>query len=95
MNKETGGPAFPFTPGSQPTLPDGTWDQNWDPGDSGMTLRDYFAALASEKDIEEQQIEEWEILRAGSGKCPNTLEPLSRSEARYRYADAMLIERNK
>ena len=41
-----GGPAFPFVPGSQPKLDDGTWDQSWESGDSGMSLRDYFAANA-------------------------------------------------
>ena len=38
--KADGGPAFP---GSQPMLPDGTWDQDWAPG---MTLRDWFAGMA-------------------------------------------------
>lgn len=43
---KTGGPAFPFTPNQQMMMPDGTWDQNCDMGDSGMTLRDYFACAA-------------------------------------------------
>jgi len=43
---DDGGPAFPFTPNPQPRNPDGTWCQNWDSGESGMALRDYFAGLA-------------------------------------------------
>jgi len=46
MAADTGGPAFPFTPNMQKLLPDGTWDQDHDPGDEGMTLWDYYAAHA-------------------------------------------------
>jgi len=46
MAIEDGGPAFPFTPNQQMQLPNGTWDQNTDFGDPGMSLRDYFAAKA-------------------------------------------------
>lgn len=41
-----GGPAFPFTPCPQQKLDNGQWDQSYDPGDSGMSLLDYFAAAA-------------------------------------------------
>ncbi len=41
-----GGPAFPFTPNQQMKLEDGTWDQNTDFGESGMTLRQYYACEA-------------------------------------------------
>ncbi len=46
--RDDGGPAFPFTPNEQRQLPDGTWDQNGEPGDPGMSLRDYFAGKALE-----------------------------------------------
>jgi len=41
-----GGPAFPFTPNEQQMLPNGTWDQNTEFGDPGMSLRDWFAGMA-------------------------------------------------
>ena len=43
---DDGGQAFPFVPNQQLTLPDGTWDQNTDFGDPGMSLRDYYAGMA-------------------------------------------------
>lgn len=44
--KDDGGPAYPFTPQAQQQLADGTWDQSYDSGDSGMSLRDHFAGMA-------------------------------------------------
>lgn len=41
-----GGPAFPFTPNEQMKLPDGTWDQNTDFGEPGMSLRDWLTGMA-------------------------------------------------
>jgi len=38
-----GGPAFPFTPALQQRMSDGTWDQSYDSGDPGMSLRTYAA----------------------------------------------------
>jgi len=46
MASDDGGPAFPFTPNQQLKLPDGTWDQDTEFGDPGMSLRDYFAGQA-------------------------------------------------
>ena len=46
MAKSDGGPAFPFTPNPQPRNSDGPWTQDWDCGESGMTLRDWFAGQA-------------------------------------------------
>lgn len=40
MSKNDGGPAFPCERGH---IPDGTWNQTFEPG---MTIRDYFAAKA-------------------------------------------------
>lgn len=43
---DTGGSAFPFTPNLQPHLPDGRWDTDYDAGEPGMTLLDWFAGKA-------------------------------------------------
>lgn len=64
--KNDGGPAFP--------VPAETWNL------TGMSLRDYFAIHASEKDIE--------AIRFG-------FSDMSRSEARYIYADEMLEAREE
>ena len=66
-----GGPAFPGE----------TW------GSKGMSLRDYFAARASENDIANHRY----ILYHSGGYIK---EP-SREQCRYAYADAMLAERQK
>ncbi len=42
----TGGPAFPFVPSTQPENQDGTWNQECEPGDPGMSLLDWFAGQA-------------------------------------------------
>ena len=41
--KNDGGPAFPFTPNLQPREDDGRWVQYYEPGDPGMSMRDWFA----------------------------------------------------
>ena len=51
----------------------------------GMDLRDYFAAKASEQDIQEHL---WERV-GGYGKIASC----TREEAKYKYADAMLKAR--
>jgi hypothetical protein len=48
-----GGPAFPFTPHGQQCI-DGKWDQSYDPGDSGMSLRDWFAGMALQGELASQ-----------------------------------------
>ncbi|MCH8851126.1 MAG: hypothetical protein IID41_00575 [Planctomycetes bacterium] len=42
-------PAYPFTPNQQMKLDDGTWDQNTDCGDPGMTKRELIAAMVMQK----------------------------------------------
>jgi len=85
MTTNTGGPAFPFV-----------CDADFDYG-TGMTLRDYFAAHASEEDIQYWQptgtlVERVAVTSSGkvvyqeSGKY-------TREQARYWYADAMLKAR--
>lgn len=70
--KNNGGPAFPVT----------ITDKSGQiaPTEIGMSLRDYFAIHASEKDIE--------AVRFG-------FSDMSRSEARYIYADEMLKAREE
>jgi len=85
--KDTGGSAFP-APATTATF-----------ASSGMTLRDYFAAKASEEDIKF-----WlpmgvlvEVVReTGNGKLIGHQPGMfTREQARYRYADAMLKARTK
>jgi hypothetical protein len=64
----------------------------------GMTLRDYFAAKASEDDIAEHSskgfIEEY-VFDLGNGRkeLRNREARRTREEAKYQYADAMLKAR--
>ena len=79
MNNQNGGAAFPVAagPGQQFT--------------QGMSLRDWFAAKASEEDIE-YQISAM-APRNGFGEVMS--HKVRRSAARYAHADAMLAEREK
>ena len=70
MSKDNGGPAFP-------TVYANLEGHN---GTTGISLRDYFAAKASEEDI--QRYMEYDGL-------------MTRQCARYMHADAMLAERAK
>ena len=74
-----GGPAFP-------NVPTEVSDQctSWD---MGMSLRDYFAARASENDMANHRYRLYH-----SGGC---IEEPTREQCRYAYADAMLAERQK
>jgi len=73
MSKETGGPAFPIA---------GVIGAN------GMTLRDYFANNAGEKDVEQAL----HVISMTQQPMP----PLARrAKARYMVADAMISERAK
>jgi hypothetical protein len=71
-----GGPAFPC---EQHETQDNTWNQTFE---SGMTLRDYFAAKASDTDVEAARL---------AGEDP--ADPNVRCRARFRHADAMLRAR--
>ncbi len=56
----------------------------------GMDLRDYFAAIASEQDIDKYQ---WNTT-VGYG-IVSKIEACSREEAKYKYADAMMKARKE
>ena len=86
-NTNTGGPAFP----------DGSTNEWGNAYNSGMTLRDYFAAKASEEDIRaniEGPMQEC-IVEGSDGRKHITHRNVkyTREQAKYRYADAMLKAR--
>lgn len=93
-NKDNGGPAFP-RPHSQRFQDDQFKAQ------TGMTLRDYFAAKASEGDVDS-------IMKMHRTPCDHSIplrpgefilgdQPftITRQQARYMHADLMLLERAK
>lgn len=73
MSNKDGGPAFPHPAG---------WRRDPHISD-GMTLRDYFAAHANEKDIACHETD------------PRTGRLFTREVAKYRYASAMLKVRGQ
>ncbi len=86
MTEDTGGPAFPCPDKFKPKY--------------GMTLRDYFAAKASEEDIQRHlftgRIVEVVVERTnGRKEIDKQPEVQTREQARYAFADAMLAARNK
>lgn len=85
--KQTGGPAYPSP----------RWE-GWGSPQEGMTLRDYFAAKASEEDLNQHiwkgHKEDFVQLDGYGKKTVVQREAMwSREEAKYRYADAMLKAR--
>ena len=90
MTKNTGGPAFPHH-----VVCDKGWAETQEL--QGMTLRDYFAAKASEDDIRaniEGPMQEC-IVEGSDGRKHITHRTVkyTREQAKYRYADAMLKAR--
>lgn len=77
MSKTDGEPAFPCN------SPDGLETY------SGMTLRDYFAATATDEDVKE-----FMGFHQGDGYA-GTRPTHTRVQARYLYADSMILERDK
>ena len=89
-NTNTGGPAFPCDLAM--------YDQEVVDAMQGMTLRDYFAAKASEEDILQhiwKGFNETAIKTAPDGTKYETsiAARWTREQAKYRYADAMLKAR--
>ncbi len=78
MSKDTGGSAFPVVGKEWQTSNGGGFIA----GESGMTLRDYFAAKATEDDIRA-------VMKFGESYG----NPCDRASARFRHADAMLEAR--
>jgi hypothetical protein len=84
MNTNTGGPAFPFYAGEECF-------------GAGMTLRDYFAAKATEEDINahrEGPMQEHIVDDVNGRKfITHRSTRYTREQAKYRYANAMLKAR--
>ena len=80
MSNETGGPAFP----SHGSMGEVTHE--------GATLRDYFAAHASDMDVDSHR--EYTLHNEG-GRIEMMLPTRSREQARYAYADAMIRARGE
>lgn len=80
MNKETGGPAFPFSVMTyQPDHPESPrYTTTWH---GGMTLRDYFAAKA--------------LLVGGAANKSPAYDDETRARYAYELADAMLKARRQ
>ena len=91
MIKDTGGPAFPHTVEYKGADCGGVVPHG------GMTLRDYFAAKASEEDIKAHQeggVKEQVVDDPnGRKKIVYCNVRYTREQAKYRYADAMLKAR--
>jgi len=91
MNKETGGPAFPASYYTD----DGEWAKR-----DGMTLRDYFAAKASEDDVAYYKFlggyqEIVKVAPDGTKYIVQEANTRTREEAKYAYADEMLKARKQ
>ena len=83
--KDTSGPAFPAPAGVSHIT------------EQGMTLRDYFASKASEEDIKAHQDGEAkeQVVDDINGRkwIVHSNVRYTREQAKYRYADAMMKER--
>lgn len=79
MSKDNGGPVFPFPAIHGRDAP------------TGMTLRDYFAAKATEEDIAYQIL----VMAPRNGFGEVMSHKVSRAAARFAHADDMLAERAK
>lgn len=89
MSREDGGPAFPI-----PLNEGEPWSGQMGPAD-GMTLRDYFAAKASDADVEDQAQKLW-AARCDLGIQIRVHRPINwRQIARFAHADAMLAARKE
>ena len=82
---------------TQPAFPNPRWE-GWGQPEAGMTLRDYFAAKASEEDIKAHIWKGYteDFLTTGRYGEKNVIQRQARwtrEEAKYRYADAMMKAR--
>ena len=85
-----GGPAFPYTP---PCDAEGRMAAGYPYPEMGMTLRDWFAGQATEEDVRHHQYEAEKDRWVDGVLIPGDY--ITREEAKYRYADAMLAARGK
>lgn len=94
MSKLGNEPAYPFTQAQQVKLPDGTWDQNTEYGEPGVTKREYFAGRGAPSLPYITDEELWSHFR---NNCETVLEALRAYDSflvcrDVRYADALLAE---
>lgn len=85
MTTNDGGPAFPQQP---PQANPGEFVSGY--VSTGLSLRDYFAAHASEEDVRH-----YENTGRLEGESLRRVEVVTRTQARYMHADAMLKERGE
>lgn len=81
-----------ITPAFPTTLYNGDTDKPYSQVE-GMTLRDYFASHASEKDIETHQAPWTTIPPKREGLWETMVPDCDRETAKFRYADAMMQAR--
>lgn len=98
MSKDAGGPAFPWVKVTV-LAEDGTANESLETGQMGMTLRDWFAAHASDTDIADLLHEVPRIERVVEGgsmkRIIRGLPANARQIARYMHADLMLKARQQ
>ncbi len=84
MTTENGGPAFP---GQQEHIPEGTWNQTWEPG---MSLREWYAGKAMTRLLEMRDVQ----IDLQTGCLSEKWAAWVATNA-FIMADAMILERNK
>ena len=98
MNYSQSGPSMNYNQGG-PAFPDGSINQWGNANNSGMTLRDYFAAKAMQALIEKTELMMQAILEDGTHHgTPDQIMALHKAaicESAYKYADAMLRAREE
>jgi hypothetical protein len=93
MSKDNGGPAFPRLNAVFTGLDSDGGERYETEPSCGMTLRDYFATKASDCDVQDILNRHMEDVAFGSVHLRRS--SITRQQARYMHADAMLLERNK
>lgn len=104
---DTGGPAYPVPGSEQGHIPDGTWNQTYEPPIEGMTLLDYFAGQEQSRPTKEMMEEIYYEMKS-EGVFKNYWNKETSKEsiaiatycemiARYRFqqAEAMIAEKRR
>jgi len=84
MSKDNGGPAFPTVEANY---------HNENMRSEGLSIRDYFAAKASDADVASVMAEY--MVNEDFGSIVISHCSITRQQARYMHADSMLLERAK
>lgn len=87
--RDNGGSAFPIPGSEQGHIPNGTWNQTYEPPTEGMSLMDWFAGKAMQVVLEirgEDKLSDIEHeLRAGGNEA----------KIAYQIAEAMIAEKRR